>query len=306
MRNVVVLDQAEGKEALPPSVILSFDVEEHWRIEAASHLALPEATRTYHAGRVAGSTRWLLEALAEQGVSATFFLVGELAQAQPDLVRAIHRDGHEVASHGWDHRNVQRMTPAEFQRDIRQSKDTLEQIIGQPVVGYRAPTFSIVSQTTWALSLLREEGYLYDSSIYPVCHDRYGIPTAPRGLFRVGEPEASLLEIPPVRLDLPGLNLPMGGGGYFRLFPLGLMRWAIAQTHASQAVPVAMLYFHPWEFDPDQTPLPLGALSRWRTYVGLRRSRDRLRALLPDYHFVRAVDVLEAVGATPTPFAAVS
>jgi polysaccharide deacetylase family protein (PEP-CTERM system associated) len=277
--------------ALPGPVVLSFDVEEHYRIEAAAHLTVEEAYRQHCCQRLDEVTRWLLGLLAERGVRATFFIVGQIARDNPALVRDIARGGHEVASHGWDHRSVLRCTPETFRADIRQSKDALEQVTGQPVVGYRAPTFSVVRQTAWALDVLAEEGMLYDSSIYPVRHDRYGVPDAPRSPFLARGGRHAILELPPATLRTLGVNVPMGGGGYFRLFPLFLTRWAARQMLRDVAPPVAMLYFHPWEFDPQQERLPLGRLSRFRSYVGIGRTRGRLTSLLGNYGFARAVDV---------------
>src|SRR5262245_26485363 len=271
-------EERRGVPTVQYQAILSFDVEEHWRIEAASGLSFDDSSKRYYAGRVAPSTHWILDELQRHDQRATFFLVGQFARQQPELVRAIHRDGHEVASHGWDHQRIHNLTPAQFHDDIRQSKDALEQIIGEAVVGYRAPTFSIVRQTAWALDVLAENGVRYDSSIYPVRHDRYGVPDAPRGPFRAGGFRYEILELPPARLDLRGLKLPAGGGGYFRLFPLFLMEQALDQVRRGGEPPVAMLYFHPWEFDPAQARLPLKRLSRFRTYVGMARSRPRLSA----------------------------
>jgi polysaccharide deacetylase family protein (PEP-CTERM system associated) len=278
-------------------VVISFDVEEHFRIEAAAGLQLDPAAKAHYCARLEPSTRWLLDQLEQAEVQATFFIVGEIARDNPSLVRAIHRAGHEVASHGWDHQRVLNFSPAEFRQDVQQSKDALEQVTGQAVVGYRAPTFSIMRQTAWALDILAELDMVYDSSIYPVRHDRYGVPSAPRAPFvAVGE-HHSILEMPPATLRLLKLNLPMGGGGYFRLFPLFCLEWALRQTRRVCVPPVAMLYFHPWEFDPEQERLPLGWLSRWRTYVGLRRSRGRLTTLLSRHPFVRAIDVAKQLDA---------
>lgn len=281
--------------------ILSFDVEEHWRIEAASRLQFDAERRDYYARRVGPTTRWILDELARHDQKATFFLVGQLAQAQPDLVRDIARAGHEIANHSWDHQRVHNFTPEQFRQDLRQSRDALEQIVGQPVVGYRAPTFSIVRHTAWALDVLAEEGFRYDSSIYPVRHDRYGVPDAPRGPFLAQGQQHAILELPPVRLDVLGLRLPAGGGGYFRLFPLFVMEQALAQVRRAQQPPIAMLYFHPWEFDPQQDHLPLGRLSAFRTYVGQERSRPRLVALLRRHRFVRAIDAVEELGRVGLP-----
>jgi polysaccharide deacetylase family protein (PEP-CTERM system associated) len=286
-----------GRGGYEPSVepgcaVLSFDVEEHFRIEAAAGLDIPRALRSQYRGRVAPAVDWLLGELDRRGQTATFFVVGELAAEQPAVVRAIQGAGHEVASHGWDHRRVLELTPETFREDLRRSKDALEQVLGGPVLGYRAPTFSITRRNPWAIDVLAEAGLLYDSSIYPVRHDRYGVPEAPRAPFVVEGLERSLVELPPATLRLGGYHLPAGGGGYFRLFPLSVVEGAMRQGQRDCSPPVAMLYFHPWEFDPDQPRLPLRRMSRWRTYVGVGRSRPRLSRLLARHRFVRAVDAL--------------
>jgi polysaccharide deacetylase family protein (PEP-CTERM system associated) len=266
-------------------------VEEHFRIEAAAGLAIEPSLRAEYGRRVDDSTRWLLDQLAEFGIRATFYVVGELARQHAPLVRAMARAGHEVGSHSWDHQLVHNLTPATFREDLRKSKDLLEQITGQPVFGYRAPTFSVVRQTAWAIDVLVESGFAYDSSIYPIWHDRYGVPRAPRAPFRVKGATHEILELPPVTLRLLGMKLPVGGGGYFRLLPLFFLKWGLRQVERKCDPAVAMLYFHPWEFDPDQPRLPLGRLKRFRTYVGLSRTRSRLRSLLTGRRFARAIDV---------------
>jgi polysaccharide deacetylase family protein (PEP-CTERM system associated) len=290
----------------PPAapVILSFDVEEHYRIEAAVGMKIDAAFKSHCCQRLGSSTHWLLEQLDRWGIKATFFIVGQVAQDSPELVRAIARAGHEVASHSWDHQRVHRLTPAAFREDVRRSKDALEQVAGHPVLGYRAPTFSIVRQTAWALDVLAEEGLVYDSSIFPVRHDRYGVHDAPRSPFLARGRQHTILEIPPVTLSVLGMNAPMGGGGYFRLFPLFLTDWAIRQTLATTVPPVAMLYFHPWEFDPEQQRLPLGWLSRLRTYVGIGRTQGRLTALFGKYRFARALDVAQQLAHPSLPIMA--
>jgi polysaccharide deacetylase family protein (PEP-CTERM system associated) len=283
------LPREQPAEAAP--LILSFDVEEHFRIEAAARLKLAPALQAHYCKRLGPSTHWLLDLLEGFDTRATFFIVGQIARHNPGLVKAIARAGHEVASHGWDHRRVHNFTPESFRADVSQSKDALEQVSGQPVLGYRAPTFSIVRETAWALDVLAELDFAYDSSIYPVRHDRYGVPRAPRSPFLAQGQEHSILELPPATLRFLGVNAPMGGGGYFRLFPLFFTEWAIRQMVRDTVPALAMLYFHPWEFDPDQARLPLGRLSRFRTYVGIGRSRRRLAALLARHRFARAVDV---------------
>jgi polysaccharide deacetylase family protein (PEP-CTERM system associated) len=283
------------------AIILSFDVEEHHRIEAAAHLRLDPLLVATYAARLGPSTRYVLEQLEKRGIQATFFIVGEIAKTNPGLIRDIHRAGHEVASHGWDHQRVHRFTAASFLEDLRRSKGALEQVTGEAVVGYRAPTFSIVRQTAWAIDVLAEAGMLYDSSIYPVRHDRYGIHQAPRAPFLAKGTQETILEIPPATLRLLGMNTPAGGGGYFRLFPLWVMRQALRQSLRDCHPKVAMIYFHPWEFDPDQPRLPLRPLSRFRTYVGMRRARARLGALLSGYTFTRAIDLVGQLKRQPLP-----
>jgi polysaccharide deacetylase family protein (PEP-CTERM system associated) len=271
-------------------IILSFDVEEHHRIEAAHGLSISPGLGEHYRTRLVHTTSWLLDTLARLKLRATFFVVGEVAEHSPALVRAIHHAGHEVASHGWAHHSVQRLTPGTFREDLRRSKDALEQVTGAKVIGFRAPTFSIVRQTAWAIDVLVEEGFLYDSSIYPVRHDRYGISRAPRAPFLAQGPHREILEIPPATLRLVTNNLPVGGGGYFRLLPLALLARAIRQIHRDCRPPLAMLYFHPWEFDPQQEQLPLKRLSRFRTYVGIRQNPVRLLSLLARYRFIRACE----------------
>jgi polysaccharide deacetylase family protein (PEP-CTERM system associated) len=271
-------------------VVLSFDVEEHHRIEAAAHLACPPELQARYAGRTDETTRWLLDVLAEKNARATFFVVGPLAKSHPALVRKMVEAGHEVASHSWAHRRAHRFTPASFREDILASKDALEQASGAAVFGYRAPTFSIMRETAWAIDVLVELGFRYDSSVFPVHHDRYGVPEAPRTPFLVRGYSGEILELPATTLRMFGQNLPVAGGGYFRLFPLFLMEHGIRQL-AALPQSAAVLYFHPWEFDPEQPKLPLSGMSKFRTYVGIGRSRRRLKRLLSRHHFVRMMDV---------------
>ena len=181
------------------------------------------------------TTRFLLERLAAHGTKATFFVVGEIARSHPQLVHDIASAGHEVGSHSWDHQRVHRFTPDTFRADLMRSKDELEQVIGAPVFGFRAPTFSVVRETAWAIDVLAECGFVYDSSIFPVRHDRYGIPqrrgnrSAPSGANR------DILELPPLTWRIAGMNLPVAGGGYFRLFPLALMRFGLRQAGTFRA-----------------------------------------------------------------------
>jgi polysaccharide deacetylase family protein (PEP-CTERM system associated) len=273
-------------------------VEEHHRIEAAVRLEVTADAKAEYAHRMEATTRRLLDQLAAAGAKASFYVVGEIAKTHPGLVRAIHDAGHEVGSHSYDHRRVHRFTPETFREDLLKSKDALEQAIGAAVYGFRAPTFSVMRETGWAVDVLAECGFEYDSSVFPVRHDRYGVPDAPRGPFIAVGREREILELPPLTYRIAGLNLPVAGGGYFRLFPLGFMRAGLRQAARSQPPSVGMLYFHPWEFDPEQPRLALGKLSRWRTYVGVGRTTARLGSLLSDYPFRRAIDVVRDIRAS--------
>lgn len=280
----------ERAECSPLQIILSFDVEEHDRIEAAAALPYDSGLRACYGARMADSMFWLLEQLDREAIRCTFFVVGEIARTDPGLVRAMHRAGHEIASHGWSHRRVHTMSRDAFREDVLRSKEALEDVIGDAVVGYRAPTFSITRQTAWALDVLVELGMRYDSSIFPVRHDRYGVPHAPRCPFFAHGESGSILEFPPATLQLRGFNLPVGGGGYFRLLPLAALEFACRQLARAASASVATVYFHPWEFDPCQPRLPLKGLNRFRTYVGINRSRERLLTFLARHRFVRAID----------------
>jgi polysaccharide deacetylase family protein (PEP-CTERM system associated) len=287
-----------------PFHVASFDIEEHHRIEAAVGLTCSHEQKAEYGRRMEHVTRRLLEHLDVAGVKATFYIVGEIARRHPGLVRDIHGAGHEVGSHSWDHRRVHHFTPETFRDDVRRSKDALEDLIGEPILGFRAPTFSVVRTTGWALDVLAECGFEYDSSIFPVRHDRYGIPEAPRGPFLAEGREREILELPLLTYRVFRFNLPVAGGGYFRLFPLAVMNAGLRQADrsASPTSPsVAMLYFHPWEFDPEQPRLPLSRFSRWRTYVGMRRSTGRLNSLLMSFPFTRAIDAARAIRASGAP-----
>lgn len=286
-----VAEREDSTESAMPPAVLSFDVEEHHRIESARGVEVSASLRDHYSQRMEDATRWLLDELAAAGVRATFFILGQAARARPGMARAVHQAGHEVASHGWDHRRLHQLSPASFREDLRLSKDALEQAIGSPVHGYRAPTFSLVSHTAWAIDELAALNFCYDSSIYPVRHDRYGVPAAPRGPFVLQGREREILEIPPATVRLGGFNLPIGGGGYFRLLPFPVMRRALVRSRRDPETGATMLYFHPWEFDPEQPRLPLKRLNKFRTYVGLPRSRQRLARLLPTFRFTRAIDL---------------
>ncbi|MCE9567778.1 MAG: polysaccharide deacetylase family protein [Planctomycetes bacterium] len=283
---------------MQPFHVASFDVEEHHRIEAATGLQCSVELKQEYARRMEHTTRQLLDHLAKAQALATFYIVGEIARTHPGLVRDIHAAGHEIGSHSWDHRRVHHFTPDSFRDDLLRSKEALEDVTGEAVLGFRAPTFSVVRQTGWAVDVLAECGFEYDSSVFPVRHDRYGIPDAPRGPFWAVGRSHEILELPPLTYQVGKFNLPVAGGGYFRLFPLGVMRAGLRQTAQSMSPSVAMLYFHPWEFDPEQPRLPLGRVAKWRTYVGMSRTTARLKSLLQGRSFARAIDVVRAIKAS--------
>jgi len=280
------------------NIVLSFDIEEHHRIEAAHARNFTAELKADYVARMERVTYGLLEQLAKAETKATFYVVGRIAESHPKLVRAMAAAGHEVGSHSHEHERIHRLNPASFRDDLKRSRDALEAAAGVPVVGFRAPTFSIVRETAWAVDVLADLGFRYDSSIFPVRHDRYGVPDAPRVPFVVRGQERELIELPPTTYRIGGINLPVAGGGYFRLFPLSFMKAGIDQL-TRQGSQSAMLYFHPWEFDPTQPKLPLKRLSKFRTYVGIGKSTARLDRLLAGYcgRFTRAIDVVQTLEA---------
>jgi polysaccharide deacetylase family protein (PEP-CTERM system associated) len=228
----------------------------------------------------------ILALFERNGVRATFFTLGWIAERYPNVVKRIVAAGHELASHGYGHLRASDQTRAEFANDIRSSKALLEDLGGQTVLGYRAPSFSIGRANLWALDELLEAGYRYSSSIYPIAHDHYGMPEAPRFAFYPNGPDG-LLEVPITTVQLMGRNLPAGGGGYFRLLPYALSRWMMAKVNGDDRQP-ALFYFHPWEIDKDQPrPEGLDAKSRFRHYVNIDRMERRIEALARDFAWDR-------------------
>jgi len=259
--------------------LLTVDVEDYFHVTSFEDMIPREAWDRMEC-RIEATTGRTLEILASYSVRATFFMLGWVAERYPGLVSEIAGQGHEIASHGYDHRMVSQLTPGEFREDVRKSKLVLEELTGKPVTGYRAPTFSVSSRTPWALPILAEEGYVYDSSTFPVRHDRYGDPTAKRFIhrLRLGEGIPDLVEVPLTTLRVLGLNVPAAGGGYLRLFPLAVIRAAIRDSNR-RGFP-AVVYFHPWELDPEQPRVRARLLSRFRHYVNLGRTEAKLCALL--------------------------
>lgn len=276
-----------------PGHMLSFDVEEYFQVEAAA-ARLPAKEWELWPDRLAPAVDQILELLDEYRAKATFFVLGWVAEHQPEIVRRIACAGHEIASHGVSHRMLHGMTPQEFRGELTDSRSRLEDLGGRPVVGFRAPTFSVTTRTSWALDVLAEMGFLYDSSIFPIRHDRYGVPGAPRWAHWARGPGGGrILEIPPLVLRIAGWNVPIGGGGYLRLFPVRLVTCALRA--AERAGWPGMIYVHPWELDPGQPELPMSRLSRWRHRVGLSRTDRKLRHLLRQFAFHPVRDMLPSL-----------
>ncbi len=265
---------------MTPVNALSVDVEDYFQVSAFEP-HIPRSDWDRWPQRVQANTERVLALFDEAGVKATFFTLGWVAERYPGLIRAIVAAGHELACHGYDHRRVTDQTPEAFRADVRRAKGVLEDVGGVPVFGYRAASYSIGRDNLWALEILQETGFRYSSSIYPVRHDLYGMPEAPRFAFRPDNAPA-LLEIPVTTVRLGGRNWPCGGGGFFRLYPYALTRWALRRINAEGQA--AIFYFHPWEIDPDQPrPAGLGWKTRLRHYLNLGRMESRLRRLLQDF-----------------------
>jgi polysaccharide deacetylase family protein (PEP-CTERM system associated) len=266
---------------------LTIDVEDYFQVSAlAPHV--DRATWDTRPCRVERNVSRLLEMFADSGARATFFTLGWVAERYPHLVRDIVAQGHELASHGYAHLRATEQTRREFSSDIRSAKRLLEDVSGQPVKGYRAPSFSIGRGNEWAFDELLDAGYAYSSSVYPVRHDHYGVPDAPRFPYRT---RPGLLEIPLTTTPLLGRNLPASGGGFFRLLPYGVSRWALRRVNRIDQRP-AIFYLHPWEIDPEQPRIAgASAKTRFRHYLNLGRTESRLSRLLRDFQWGRVDDV---------------
>jgi polysaccharide deacetylase family protein (PEP-CTERM system associated) len=271
--------------ALPIRNAFSIDVEDYFQVSAlAPHF--PRRIWELQPCRVERNVDRMLAMLDDSQALATFFTLGWVAERYPGLVNRIVAGGHELASHGYGHQRVSDLSHDEFLHDVTHAKKILEDLSGQPVIGYRAPSFSIGANNLWALDTLAEAGYEYSSSIYPIRHDHYGMPNAPRFAFRPSNSN-SLLELPATTIRLFNRNLPAAGGGYFRLLPYQLSRWSINRVNQADGQP-CIFYCHPWEIDPEQ-PRPSGMTlkTRFRHYVNLARTESRLRTLLKDFSWGR-------------------
>lgn len=273
-------EQCEGGplQTSPCRNVLSVDVEDYFHVEAFSHI-VGRADWDSYPSRVETNTRRLLDLMDEAGVKATCFILGWVAERKPHLVQEIVRRGHEPACHSYWHRLIFRLSPAEFREDTIRAKDCIEQAAGEPVYGYRAPTFSITEKSSWAPEILAELGFRFDSSIFPVKHDIYGVPHAPRAPFRLETPCGPIAEYPMSTFRFwTAANLPVGGGGYLRIFPYWYTNAGVRRAWR-EGLPI-ITYVHPWEIDPEQPRIAVHLRSRLRHYTNLAKTAGRLRKLL--------------------------
>jgi polysaccharide deacetylase family protein (PEP-CTERM system associated) len=262
---------------------MSIDVEDYFHVSVFDGI-VPRSQWDTMESRVIRNTERLLDIFDEFEVHSTFFVLGWVGERHPELVKTIAARGHEVASHGYAHRLVYDQTRAAFRDDVRRAKAILEEASGRRVIGYRAPSYSITPRSLWALDILIEEGYAYDSSIFPIRHDRYGIPVSDRRPYRIDRAGSSIIEVPASTTRMGPLNFPVAGGGYFRILPYWWTRWGVNRVNESERRP-AVFYLHPWEIDPLQPRLQAGRLGRFRHYRNLEITEARLRRLLNDFRF---------------------
>lgn len=262
---------------------LTVDVEDYYMVSAFTDIVRFEDWHKYES-RVENNTYKILELFERQNVKATFFILGWVAEQHPKLIRDIHFAGHEIACHGYNHRLIYHLTPEQFREDVRIAKNILEDLTGTPVIGYRATSYSIVKRTLWALDILIEEGFQYDSSIFPVHHDRYGFPEADRFPHVIRRDTGKIMEFPPSTYPFFGQNIPVAGGGYLRLFPLQVTKTAIKRINNNEKKP-AILYFHPWEIDIHQPRLNGRWKSKMRHYINLKSTLPKLKVFLNEFKF---------------------
>lgn len=286
----------KGETLAPRRIVNAFtvDVEDYFQVTAFERY-IPRSKWADFPSRVVQNTHRLLELLARHRVHGTFFVLGWTAERFPQLVRDIHAAGHEIGSHSYWHRLIYELTPGEFRDDLRRSRDVLTDIIGEKVTCYRAPTFSITRKSWWALEILVEEGFTVDSSVVPIRHDRYGVPDSNPYIHRIDTPSGALIEFPACVYRAAKFNLPVGGGGYFRLYPFAFTKYCLSRTLIRSKDPF-MFYTHPWEIDHEQPRLGVGSVtSRFRHYVGLRHTENKLQRLLQSFRFAPMGDVLKNV-----------
>ncbi len=267
----------------PITNALTVDVEDYYMVSAFADVIKFEDWRKYES-RVEKNTYRILNLLNNYNVKATFFFLGWVAENHPEMIRDIHFSGHEIACHGYNHRLVYHLTPDEFREDVCRAKSILEDIIGNPVIGYRAASYSIVKKTLWALDILIEEGFKYDSSIFPVHHDLYGFPEADRFPYTIKRNDRTIMEFPPSTYRIFNQNIPIAGGGYLRLYPLPIIKAAIKRINEKEKK-IAILYVHPWEVDEHQPRLNGKYRSKIRHYINLSSTLPKLRYFLKEFSF---------------------
>lgn len=264
---------------------LSVDVEDYYHVEAFADRIRPEKWPALPS-RVADNTRRVLGLLDRASAKATFFVLGWVAERQPKIVREILSAGHEIGCHSYWHRRVWQLSREEFREDTRRALAAIEDAGGRAVPGYRAPTFSIIPKSRWAIEILAQQGFVYDSSVFPIRHDLYGMPRAPRFPFQWRCADGRVLyEIPSLTVRVLGWNFPVAGGGYLRILPMGYTRWALRRIRVHERQPV-VVYFHPWEIDPGQPRLQGRWKSLFRHYFNLKQMEPRLAALLSRSRFI--------------------
>ena len=262
---------------------LTVDLEDYFHVSAYSGIVNLNEWDSYPS-RVAQNTDRLLALLAEHNCLATFFVLGWVAEKKPEIVARVAAAGHEIACHSLLHRRIFDLTPQEFREDTRRAKAVIEDAAGKQVAGYRAPSFSITKKSFWALDILVEEGFQYDSSIFPVEHPSYGIPEAPRTPYWINTASGRILEFPMPTLSMGSMRSPIGGGAYLRLLPYAYTRWAIRHLNRQEDSPVCV-YIHPWELDPEQPRMGGSLSARARHYFGLGGTETKLRRLVRDLEF---------------------
>jgi polysaccharide deacetylase family protein (PEP-CTERM system associated) len=308
--NITLRSTRRSAKSFPPAIgpagpivnAITIDVEDYFHVTAFEQTIAREAWNGFES-RVCRNTERLLDMFEEIHVHGTFFVLGWVADRFPELVRRIAKGGHEIASHGYEHRLLYAMTPALFRDDLRRAKTAIESAAGRPVLGYRAPSFSVTTQSLWALDILAEEGYLYDASVYPIHHDRYGLPNAPRHPHEIATRGGSIWECPAATVRWAGMNMPFGGGGYFRILPYRWTWTALKWVNHYERRP-AICYLHPWEIDPDQPRIPGPMLNHVRHYGNLAYTEPKLRRLLRDFSFAPLINVLRAGTEVPVARAA--
>lgn len=276
---------------------MTIDVEDYFHVSNFEQV-VDRGTWGTLESRVEANTDRLLAMFDDAQVRATFFVLAWVAERVPGLVGRIAAAGHEVASHGYGHRLIYDQTPEAFRDDVRRAKALLEDASGQRVDGYRAPSFSVTARSMWALDVLIEEGYTYDSSVFPVHHDRYGIPDAERHAGVVTRASGSIVEVPASTVRMAGMNWPVGGGGYFRLLPYGWTRFGLRRVNDVERAP-AVFYLHPWEIDPEQPRLTAPALARYRHYHNLADTAPRLERLMREFPFGTMRELIASVPLPP-------